>query len=312
MMDNNLRRTSKVNLANIINESRRLIREFIKRIRSWANQLWHNVNSWNAGYWLFFFGLVPWVQLSIPTLPQNVIDQFFILNQTRIYNPSLFLNNFSHTSISHLTSNLSLYYLCIAIIFLFEDHKKRFKYTSLIFLTLVPLLASFLTIELWETKNITTGTTLGFSAIAAAYFAYSTYLIFNWIYVNIHPNAYFSFNESSEFKAIFYLLKSFWTAKPGEKSVLQFIFIYFFLVWIAVLSAMVSFGKDVGQFAVVNGLSANGLAHFQGYMIGVVSPAIISSILGRKLRLFDLILLFSAIYWIWYYYTSYLLPKVIG
>jgi len=132
------------------------------------------INSWNWIYWVFFFGIIPAIIVTIPiiihsippasrTPPLDFVNQTFILNSNFPSLLSMFFANYSHIEITHLCSNLLMYFIVISIIFLLEKNKQVFIISSTFFFVVFPYLNSISSIVFFQNTQIINPTFIGFS-----------------------------------------------------------------------------------------------------------------------------------------------------
>lgn len=232
--------------------------------QSIANPLKKNINSWNWKYWLFFYGFIPLVLLSIAQLPQGLKENYCILD---ISNPTLFtlyLSNFTHSEIIHISSNIAVYLIFMTIIFLFESRKENLKYLSAGFLTILPFFISMLSIFFLGSINQPIPLSQGFSGILAAYIGYGSFLFAKFTYdLLVRP------------------FIQYWNSiKTGIKIVGM---IYLALICV-ILMYVLNIGYNLGQFTANEGALTNGIAHFGGFIIGIICPMILGIIHDWKSR----------------------------
>ncbi len=279
-------------------------------IETVSGNLISNLNSWTFHYWLFFYGIIPFIILTIAllskVLPSETFSVFFIQNQSNFLSISTYLNHFSHNEISHLVSNLLFYLISITIIFIFEDNKKRLKFCTVIFFTIVPILGSYLTLQMWNITHTVNGQNLGFSAIALAFFGYALYIAIKWIYATALLSIWL---KSSETRIFTRIIGNFSVKQISRYELVQnFIFIIRFFLLAIIMGYIIKFSIDAGQYIVMNGTRLNGIGHFQGFILGLFSPIIFSILIEKTERIFDLVFLFLLFIGIWNYYSQYLAP----
>ena len=271
-----------------------------------------NLNSWTFQYWLFFYGVIPFILLTIAilsaVLPRDIFLEFFVQNQTHFISVSTYVSNFSHNEILHLSSNLLFYLLSVTTIFIFEENKKRLIICSTIFFTFVPILGSYLTQQVWEIVHTVNGHNLGFSAIALAFFGYALYIAFKWLYATVLISTTL---KSSETKIRTSIIQHFSVKKNSKYELIQDIgFIIEFLLFALMMNITIKFGFDAGQYVGIKGTMSNGISHFQGFVLGLISPIIFSIFIEKTERIFDLVFLLLLFIGIWNYYSQYLAPSL--
>jgi membrane associated rhomboid family serine protease len=131
---------------------------------------------------------------------------------------------------------------------------------------LVPIVCSFLTIFLWNIFGQNT-TSQGFSGIGAALLAYAIFIVVIWV-----DRDRLEILDFPEFKA--------------QKKIL------YYVIWV-LLTIMAAFivllGIDLGQFLNAGGFTSNGIAHFGGFITGLI-VVLLFDVLTEKRKNFDLIL----------------------
>lgn len=280
-----------------------------KFIDSLCGQIVKNLNSWSFQYWLFYYGVIPFILLTIALLlavvPTNSFSDFFIQNQSQVFSPSIYLNHFSHLQILHISSNLIFYLIAITILFIFEENKKRMICCSIIFFTIVPLLGSYLTLKIWESAHTIYGHNLGFSAIALAFFGYALYIGSRWLYVNAILNCFFKCSENDLVTSI---LKRDSSQKERSIVLRDVFFILEFFLFGLIMIYIIKFGIEAGQYTASSAGMSNGIGHFQGFILGLISPSIFSTFFENNERIFNLFFVILIIIGIWIYYNQYLTP----
>jgi hypothetical protein len=152
----------------------------------------------------------------------------------------------------------------MTMIFLFESRKENLKYLSAAFLTVLPFFISILSVLFLGSIDRTIPPCQGFSGILAAFIGYGLYLLTKWSYgCFAHP---FISNWDSIKKSM----------KIGG-------IIELFLVC-AILAYLLDFGYNFGEFTANGGILANGIAHFGGFIIGIIVPLILGIVHDYKSR----------------------------
>jgi hypothetical protein len=247
-------------------------------------ELKENLQSWNFFEWLIIFVDVPLVLLLLYAFPQYVRDQYLIFHTSDLLSlPSYVLSSYTHSEFFHLAGNLAMYYILIGAVFLFERDRCRFRIMAAVAFFLVPFVCTFLTIGLWHFFG--TGTSMqGFSGIDAAFLAYAfmagvTWFLSGRLETFDHPELF-----------------------PGSR--LRFYILYSLLT--VMLVAIVYEGIIMGQFTSTGDAITNGIAHFGGFVTGLVA-FLAYDLVSEKRRSFDVMLAVSilaglaayAVYLVW-------------
>jgi hypothetical protein len=212
------------------------------------DQLKANLGSWTTLEWILFFVIIPGILCMIYLLPPGIKDSFFILNTGDVGRiQTWFLNSYTHSELyPHLVSNLVVYLSALFGIFLFENDKRRFRVMAVSSFFLVPIISSVLTISLFQLLDLQVQSQ-GFSAIVAALLAYMFISIILWMLGDTLVD--FDHPEYSCSKALFYLMCG----------LLTFI-----------LALIVVEGLNLGLFMNVGDSTNNGIAHFGGFITGLI------------------------------------------
>lgn len=115
------------------------------------------------------FGGVPFLLVIVGALPEQIRNAWIL----EIADPTiatLYLTNFVHLSIQHLSSNILGYLTVMLGLFplaVLADQKRELIWSSLVFLTIGPFIISFVSIE--TLRGTPKRVVLGFSGINAAY-----------------------------------------------------------------------------------------------------------------------------------------------
>jgi hypothetical protein len=230
------------------------------------NQIKYNLRSKTRFEWGLFFVIVPAVLYFIYLLPQGIKDTSFILNTDNAMNiPTYLLSGYTHTQLfPHMVGNLIVYAITMLVIFALENNMRRFWVIITSSFLIVPFISSTLTIQLWKILGAS-GITQGFSAIVAALIAYSLISIVLWILGDMLTD--FDHPEHSESKNLFYLASGMLTL---------------------VLMLVVVGGLNLGMFVETDGAITNGIAHFGGFMTGLVVFLLFDMVTERR-RYFHII-----------------------
>lgn len=226
------------------------------------------VQEWRPHHWLLYFFLIPAVLLSLSLLSAELQSQF-ILNTAEPTLYAIFLMNFSHASMQHLSENMLIYLFSVAIIFFIEGKKNVFLYSSLVFLFVLPFIVSF-------TTFLTSGATgavfiQGFSGITSAFLGYGAYSIARSLYSNF---LYLHFKKIRSYPL------------AGQCGVLVLVFLLSVVIVLLML-----FGLSLGIVTTQAGYLVFGPGHFIGYMVGFLTPIVVGLFFRRRYILFNLFLL---------------------
>jgi membrane associated rhomboid family serine protease len=259
----------------------------IQEIRNRINTLIHNsaLEAWSWYEWLFFYGFIPAVLTLVPLLPQmlqssgipqtppnDILNLTFILDIYHPTIPAMFLMNYTHTDLIHFASNFFFYIFVITMIFIIERNKKRFFTLTTVFLLVLPIFISIVSILFLRGVPAQIPPSLGFSGILYAFFGSAIYLIFS-----LFHDAYLNINEA-------------WKIADTEK---KFRIAYGILVInMGFLILIFLFGILIGSFFNSQGIGiGNGIAHFFGFVCGLICPLLYTSIEKQKVNLVDQTLL---------------------
>ncbi|KAF5041094.1 MAG: hypothetical protein KO254_01080 [Methanoculleus marisnigri] len=229
-------------------------REFAKRK---IGQIIDNITTKGAPYWLFFYLGVPLFLLAIFYLvPQDIKDAMFIMHIPLTNLQSLLLHGYTHSEQNHILGNVAMYLVGITFVFAFEDNKKVLTYASVLFFTIVILLSAGLSLILFEMKGVSGITSQGFSAVVAAFYAYGLYSLIRYMFeelnlLNIPPIGMMN---------------------TPQKIVFGFLIALFGVALVVVIQSSLQWG----QFIVSGTTVSNGIAHFAGFISGLLIPALIS------------------------------------
>lgn len=253
------------------------------------------IRTWTWHFWLFYFALIPAIILAIPQIIQVIlsttgpqIPPYDFVNQTftlDFYHPtflSIFLSNYTHLEINHLCSNLFFYLVCISIIFFLEKNKNSLVKASVFFFIVLPFLISWISIFYLGSINTTMPPAKGFSGVVFAFLGYTMYLLCKVIcekYVNIEQNVWDNYSRDKKF---------------GFLSLLIYCNL-FFLLCIPIMAVA------GGTFISTGGALGNGIAHFSGFMCGVLIPIFFEIYQNRQVKFFEGTLLIQIIVTFGYY-----------
>ena len=237
-------------------------------MKGFLDQVVFYVQEWHPHHWLFYYFLIPAMLFSVFLLSAELQD-LLVLNTADPTYYAVFLMNFSHASVQHLSENVLIYLFSVTIIFFIEGKKSVFLYSSLVFLFVLPFLvsfATFMTVEPGETVLIR-----GFSGITSAFLGYAAYSIARSLYSNfLHL----------PFKKI----RSYTVA--GQAGVIVLV------ILLSVISIfLMFFGLSLGIVTTQGGYLVFGPGHFIGYMVGFLTPMVIGLFFRRRYILLNLFLL---------------------
>lgn len=247
------------------------------------------IKTWTWHYWLFYFAIIPGFILSIPLLiqflasivgpqapPYDIINQTFILN---IYHPtiiSMFLANYSHLEIIHLCSNLLSYFVFVSIIFFLEKNKEDLVKVSAFIFIFLPFLVSLISIFYLGSFNAKNPTGLGFSGIVFAFLGYSMFLICKVICennINIEQNVWETYSLNKKMRYLGLLL----------------LYNEFILLCIPIMAF------SGGSFILAGISLVNGIAHFAGFLCGLLIPIALLILKNKQVKFFEMTLLIQII-----------------
>jgi len=247
--------------------------------RSHVAQIKINLRSWSFFDWLFLWGVIPAVLFVVYALPQSIKNNFFILDTANLWGLQTYiLSAYTHSELYwHLIGNVAFYFVTLFVIFAFENNKRRFRIMVMSSFLLVPIITAILTITFFRILGLTR-TSQGFSAIDGAFLAYTIFITVIWIV----QNAFEEFDHPELF--------------AGKK-----IIYYACLVLLIIMLGLFVFeGITFGQFLNSGGQNTNGIAHFGGFITGLIT-LLLFDIRTAKRKKFDMIWsLVTVIGIIWY------------
>jgi hypothetical protein len=251
------------------------------------DQLKNNLAAWNSSEWLVFFVIIPLLLLLISALPQSVKADYFIFytsNLTRVQ--TYLLSSYTHSELfPHLVANLALYLIAISAIFAFETNRQRFHVMAAISFLIVPVICTGLTAGLWHFLGSTTSMQ-GFSGITAAILAYSFIAGVTWFLGGTLE--VFDHKES--------FIGPMWRYHVST------------VLLTTILALIVYLGIELGQFASTGSAISNGIAHFGGFVTGLISFVMID-VQMEKRKNFNGMLVIALIIGV-IFYTGYLIQVV--
>lgn len=146
-----------------------------------------NLKQWRRRELLLFFVIVPAVVTAIYLLPQPVKNTM-ILSPSNSNPFSWFMSNYVHTAVWHFTANLGSYFIIMFVLFSINTNKKVFRWsTTLVFLVL-PFIAS-----LFVVTYMPQATSQGFSAIDAGLAGYTVYAVCSFMKLRVFKDTEIDF-----------------------------------------------------------------------------------------------------------------------
>jgi hypothetical protein len=265
-------------------------KELVEGFKERFSQIASNLTSWTLFEWILFFVLIPLLLFLVFLLPQNFKDSYLIFNTSELFKVQTFLlNEYTHSDFDHIFGNVRFYLIALLAIFAFENDKKRFWIMIGCAFLLVPIIASFLTVVFWNLINRNT-ISQGFSGIAAALSAYALMIFLFWAMYDVMP----MFKQSTKIK--------------GR----QYIGYLIMCVLVALtFSFLISFGLQMGTFTDGGSAVTNGIAHFGGFITGLIVLLLYDLIPKNRTLNFDVIFGLSIIIGI-YVYIPYLVKLIEG
>jgi len=148
-----------------------------------------------------FFGKIPYKDIillaSIPLiltiiflLPSSIKDTLIL----HYYSPTIlgfYFTHFVHETMPHFLGNLFLYLVLMALIYLFavvSKNKKEFYWVFFIFVILLPLVLSSISLSLVRAFHVDIQRGLGFSGIDSAFLGVVPFFIFSSIKKKLWPD----------------------------------------------------------------------------------------------------------------------------
>lgn len=260
---------------------------------------------------IVYFVIIPLILILFYILPSH-IKQLFVLDRSNPNPFSLYFSSFVHLDFNHFISNLLTYFLLIFSILYLETNKKiLYTFTALTFL-FVPFITSFLflTVVPKELK-----TSIGFSNIVSAFNGYLLFavfsflkklvkslsiyfysfmiflsffvlfvlnpLFFSWLIVIIPVLILLFILVFKEIEKVFKTIKKSFFRIKKEKSILKLISKVSLWILIFVLTIF-SLPILIPTEIISNGYIINTLAHYAGYVFGLITPLAISAINKNK------------------------------
>ncbi|MCX6685755.1 MAG: hypothetical protein NTV10_03760 [Methanoregula sp.] len=253
-------------------------------LRSRVDQVKNNIKSWTFYEWVIFWVVIPALLFFIYALPQSIRNDYFILDTSNLWGiQSYFLNAYTHSQLYwHLVGNVAFYFVALIVIFTLENNKRRFRIMAASSFLLVPVITSILTISFLRVLGLTR-TSQGFSGIDGAFLAYAILISVIWIVQDglekfDHPELF------AGHKIIYYII---------------------LVLSIFMLGLIVLVGIIFGQFVNAYGQTTNGIAHFGGFITGLI-VLLLFDVTTEKRKKFDMILCFVTVIGI-LWYVNYLI-----
>jgi len=238
------------------------------------DQLKSNLKARKLSDWLVFFVIIPLLLLVIFALPQPVRDAYFIFHTSDLLRLQTWvMNEYTHSELfPHMIGNMVLYFITILAIFSFENNRKRFCLMAGISFLLVPVICSFLTLGLWHFFGSDTSGQ-GFSGINAAFLAYAFMIGVTWLL----SGGLELFDHKELFRG------------PAWRYYVSYILMTIMVALIVLLGIL------EGLFLPAGNAISNGIAHFGGFITGLISFTTID-VLIEKRKNFDAMLIISIIF----------------
>ena len=212
-------------------------------------QIIRNLKSWSYFEWIFFFIVIPVILFLIYLLPQNIKDNFFIFDTTQLFRfQTYLLNEYTHSTFDHIFGNFKIYLIALLAIFAFEDNKRRFTIMAASALLLVPIIAAILTVIFWNLIGKNT-VSQGFSGITAAFMAYALTIFIVWAMHDFLP----MLKHPEKF--------------IGRQQIGYFAICALVAFAFAIITSM---GLLLGSFVSGENFVSNGVAHFGGFVTGMI------------------------------------------
>jgi len=224
------------------------------------DQLRTNLKSWTLPEWVLFFVIIPSLLFLIYGIPHEIKDSWFILNTGEPWRLQTYiLNSYTHSQLyPHLVSNVIVYILALIAVFSFENNRRRFRVMAGCSFVIVPIITSLLTIGLFHFLGLEVRSQ-GFSGIVATFIAYTFISIVLWILGDTLED--FDHPEYSRSRILFYLMCGLLTF---------------------VLALIVVEGLNLGLFMNVGDSVNNGIAHFGGFMTGLIVFLVYDTLTERR------------------------------
>ena len=261
---------------------------------------------WKMSDWVFYFLLVPALLVIIFDLPAGIKDTYFILTPGEITAYSLFLSNYTHSSLPHFLGNLFSYLVACFLIFNFETNRRSFRLYSMFMFLLLPWIISAVSLEMVGLQT----TYQGFSGIVSSMFGYLSYAIYKFLHKFCcrHMNLTFLLlivimnlllvlenipSEAFQYSLIItFALILVFMQKDVIIEVIQIRFdirkwleriphlqkTYLLMVFLAAINFLFILPDLVPQEVMQNGAYVNSVGHYTGYFFGIFVPMTIGLI----------------------------------
>ncbi|MEM2250831.1 MAG: hypothetical protein QXU01_04475 [Candidatus Hadarchaeales archaeon] len=128
---------------------------------------------WSRRELLVFLVFIPLLLFSIFILPLDLKEKYFILHSENPSIPSIFLANYTHSDLTHLSDNLVGYYFVMFPLFAITTGKEFFRKMMLFLFILLPFILSFAYLLAFRS-----GSTQGFSGIVAGLYGYFLFAVY--------------------------------------------------------------------------------------------------------------------------------------
>jgi len=261
---------------------------------------------WSIHELLLFFVIVPFLMVVIYFLPVSLKQSYFILYSDNANIYSLFLSNFTHSEPLHIIGNMIVYLVVMFLLFNIETDKRIFRVMMALIFLVLPWLLSWITLSL--IKNLPPSQ--GVSGVVAALLGYLPFSIYRYVKKNYKVNLsifflFFVFIANGSlvianltgFSAFTVVLIIFavclgilnikgvaMIAKELKhrmqliqrlnvsKSRQDWIFFYRFIITCLLLTLMFSLFMIIPQNPIEGSMIINSLAHYIGYVFGLLVP----------------------------------------
>ncbi|MBN2771602.1 MAG: hypothetical protein JXR90_12970 [Spirochaetes bacterium] len=250
-----------------------MLNEIKKSYISFFSGMKNDLKIWEIFHYLLFFFVIPSLLIVIFYFPENIKNIFFVLDTSNFKFTALILNHYTHSQSEHLFTNLVLYIISVFLIFLFENSKKRLFYSSIIFLFIVPIITSLITIYFFNITKLSLNMQ-GFSAIASAFFAYALYCLIGYVFIDL---VYYTPDYKNMDK---------------KRKILYFVLV---LLLSVTLGLIMQINLNFSLFQTVENSIVNGISHYGGFIIGFGVPVLIEIIYGVKFNIIHLTVILSII-----------------
>jgi hypothetical protein len=262
--------------------------------------------EWKISDWVFYFLLVPALLIIIFELPAGIKEAYFILTPPDITAYSLFLSNYTHSSLPHFMGNLVSYLATCFLIFNFETNKRSFRVYSIFMFLLLPWMISVISMDMLGLQT----TYQGFSGIVSSMFGYLTYAIYKFL------KAYCCKSMNLTFLSLIIVMNLLFVLGNISAQVFQYILIitfalilvflqkdviieviqkhfefiewletfphlqkiYLAIIVLAAINFLFILPHLVPQEILQNGALVNYVGHYTGYFFGIFVPIILGMI----------------------------------